>query len=527
MKQIAAIYARVSTLQQEQDATIESQVAALEEYAVKQGYEVPVENYFLDEAVSGSRLERPSLDRLRNQAPEGKFGTILCLSPDRLARQYAHQWVLLDELQRAGVKMLFTTQPAQVDGAQGQLLTGIQGLFAEYERAMIAERMRRGKLYRIRNGQLLSSNAPYGYNYIPVTEINGGQWQICEQKAEIVRSIYQWYTAEQLTISGIASRLNEKEIATPSPRGRSWQYSSVRAILTKQAYTGHTFYNRTRRQNDAIGRQRKSGRGHLRNAPHEERPREEWIEISTPVILTESVWQPAQERLQMNKKFARRNNKRHVYLLRSVLMCSTCGRTLIGRTNSNGSFYYCPNGGKHRSPDVPQHRCTMPGHIIEPLIWQEISRLLHNPTLMIDAWQSQNGGKMNNPDEIERLQVRKRKLERQWMRLLDLYQDGHINKTEIEKRKASLDGARQVLEERLRQQTRQTRQEKIQAETVQNFTAFAKQIEASLESPSTELQQEVIRLLIDHIVVEQDSIVIKHIIPADDDCRLTSRHIHR
>ncbi len=137
MKQKVAIYARASTLQQEQEATIESQIAALEEYAAKQGYELPAENYFLDEAVSGSRLERPSLDRLRDQAPEGKFSTILCLSPDRLARQYVHQWVLLDELQRAGVKMVFINQPTQVDGAQGQLLTGMQGLFAEYERAMI------------------------------------------------------------------------------------------------------------------------------------------------------------------------------------------------------------------------------------------------------------------------------------------------------------------------------------------------------------------------------------------------------
>jgi len=524
MKQKVAIYARVSTLQQEQEATIESQVAALEEYAAKQGYELPAENYFLDEAVSGSRLERPSLDRLRDQAPEGKFSTILCLSPDRLARQYVHQWVLLDELQRTGVKMVFINQPTQMDGAQGQLLTGMQGLFAEYERAMITERMRRGKLYRIRKGQLLSPNPPYGYRYIPVTEINGGCWQICEQKAEIVRAIYQWYTVEQLTISSIANRLNEKEIATPSPRGRAWQYSSVRAILKQQAYTGRTFYNRTRRRNDAIGRPRKSGRGYLRTADHEERPREEWIAVSTPVIVAEFVWQQAQERLQMNKKFAQRNNKRHVYLLRSLLVCSTCGRTLTGRTNSNGSFYRCPNGGNRRSPDAPLHSCTIPGYIIEPLVWQEITRWLHNPTLMIDAWQSQNEGMIDNPDEVERLQIRQRKLERQWVRLLDLYQDSLIDKTEVEKRKARLDDARQVLEERLRQQTHQTRQAKIQAETMQNFTAFAKKIEASLESPSSELQQEVIRLLIDHIVIEQDAIVIKHIIPADDDCRLTSGH---
>ena len=524
MKQKVALYARVSTIQQEQEATIASQIAALEAYASKQGYELPAENYFLDEAVSGARLERAALDRLRDRAAGGNFSLVLCLGPDRLARQYVHQWVLLDELQRVGVKIVFINQPEQVEGAQGQLLTGIQGLFAEYERAMITERMRRGKLYRIRQGKLLSPNPPYGYRYVPVAAINGGCWQICWPEVEIVRSIYQWYTVEQLTISAIAKRLNERGIATPSGYGRAWHYSSVRAILSQQAYTGRTFYNRTRRKVEAIGRPRKSGRGYLRTADHEERPREEWIELATPVIVKEMTWQQAQERLQMNQKFAPRNNKRHVYLLRGLLLCATCGRTLIGRTNATGSFYYCPNGGKRRSPDVPPHRCTIPGHIIEPLVWQEITRLLRNPTLVADAWHSQQEGTAVAPGEVDRLQTRQRQLERQWLRLLDLYQDGLIDKPELEKRKAHLDDARLVVEERLQQQSHLNRQVQAQTEILQTFATFAQNIEASLASPSIELQQEVIRLLIDHIVIEQDAIVIKHIVPADDDCRLTLGH---
>jgi site-specific DNA recombinase len=137
MQTLAALYARVSTLQQEQEATIDSQVAAIESYAQAQGYLLSKEFYFLDQSVSGARFDRPALNRLRDLAPEGLFSVVLCLGPDRLARQYAHQWVLMNELQRVGVKVIFINQPLIEENPHGQLLLGIQGLFAEYERALI------------------------------------------------------------------------------------------------------------------------------------------------------------------------------------------------------------------------------------------------------------------------------------------------------------------------------------------------------------------------------------------------------
>ncbi|MCP4166885.1 MAG: recombinase family protein [Chloroflexi bacterium] len=523
MKEVAALYARVSTRNQEQEATIESQVAEIETYARKNEYELMAEIYYLDEAVSGSRLERPALDRLRDRATEGIFTKILCLSPDRLARQYVHQQVLLDELSRIGVEMIFINQPAQVEGPQGELLLGIQGLFAEYERAMITERLRRGKLYRIRQGQLMSPSPPYGYRYIPVSEAGGGRWHIDERNAEMVRQIYEWYTVEQLTISAIVNQLNASGVERPMS-APLWTYSGVRNILRQQAYTGKGYYNRTRSNASSVGRPRKSGRGHLSTPEHQGRPQEEWIEVSTPVILEKEIWQQAQEQLQMNQRFSVRNNKRNFYLLRGLLVCSTCGRTLIGRTNHKGSSYYCANGGKNRSPDVPVHRCTIAGPIVEPLVWSEIVRLLRNPTLVADAWQNQHNSGQIPPNEIERLQSRQRKLKRQWIRVLDLYQEGLIDKPELENRKSRLDDELNSLEVRLKELSLQNRQIQTQEKVVQNFASFAKKIDSSLASPSPELQQEIIRLLIDHVVVEQDAIVIKHIVPADDDRRLTLGH---
>ena len=124
MTQIAALYARVSTHQQEQEATIESQIAAVETFAQTQGYSLSKELYFLDEAISGAKLDRPALDRLRDLVAEDLFQVVLCLSPDRLARQYAHQWVLLDEFQRAGVQVVFVNQPPVENNPQSQLFFG-------------------------------------------------------------------------------------------------------------------------------------------------------------------------------------------------------------------------------------------------------------------------------------------------------------------------------------------------------------------------------------------------------------------
>lgn len=92
--------------------------------------------------------------------------SVLCLSPDRLARHYPYQWVVMDELQRCGIRLLFVNQLGNADDPAGQFLLGMQALFAEYERTQITERLRRGKLYRMRQGQLLYSRVPYGYRYL-------------------------------------------------------------------------------------------------------------------------------------------------------------------------------------------------------------------------------------------------------------------------------------------------------------------------------------------------------------------------
>ena len=513
----ASIYARVSTLRQEQEATIESQIAALDAYAQEHGYQIEPEHRFIDQAVSGYCLDRPALDRLRDLASEQHFQVVLCLDPDRLARRYIYQRLILDELNRAGVTVIFLSQPQLADSPQADLMLGVQGLFAEYERAVIAERMRRGKLHRIKTGQLMPSQAPYGYRYLTRDQPGGGQWHLVAYQAEVVRDIFIWYKTG-LTISKIVSKLNQAGIA--SPQDKQWRFSTVQRLLQEPAYKGTARYNRHQTDPEAIGQPRRIGRGRLQAPRYKLRPPEQWVTLPVPIIVDPDLWHHVQEQLQMNKRFAPRNNQKHHYLLRSLLTCGVCGRTLVGRTSGDRKTYACAFGGVNRAPDVPPHRCIICTDEIEPLVWQALTDLLSHPARLVSAWRALLEPEPSEPGHLNHLHRRQRDLQKQWQRLLDLYQDDLIDKTQLRQRKALIEAEQHRLSERLQQVARQQQAQQYETDLALTCQAFARRVEAALASPSFETQQDVIRLLIDHIVVADDTITIKHIVPDEDDPRL-------
>jgi len=525
MKTLAALYARVSTQHQEEEATIASQVAALEIYAESHQYQLSKELYYLDEAVSGARLDRPALDRLRDLAGEGVFEAVLCLSPDRLSRQYAHQWILLEELRRAGVEMVFVNQPPVEDNPQSQLFFGIQGLFAEYERAMISERMRRGRLYHARQGELIGPSAAYGYRYVRVQEPQGGRWEIEECEAAAVQQIYRWYTEAGMTIGEVTACLEAQKGLYPPRNGKFWCRGTVRNILTQADYLGQAYYNRTRNHTEEIGRPKNLGRGKRQHGVRTLRPQEEWIAIPVPKIIAPNLWQSAQERLKMNQKFAERNNKKHFYLLRTLLVCQTCGRTLLGRTSRKGSITYaCTYRPERANPDVPKHTCTIAAEIIEPLVWQTVCNLLRDPHLILQAWEGDSAiASDDSGDQTDRVENRIRTLEQQQERLLDLFQDGQIGKDTFIQRKERIEQERQTLQHQFQQLSHREETKLTRRKIAIELSEYYQRIEASLANPSPELQQEVIRLLIDHIVVGDQEIVIKHVVPIPDNCCLSSQ----
>ena len=248
----AVIYARVSTERQAERGTIGSQVQALRAHVAAAGDELAAE--YRDDGHSGARLDRPGLDALRDAAEAGLFEVVWCLSPDRLARSYAYQVLILDELARLGVAVRFTDAPGLDEhDPQARLLTQVQGVIAEYERAKIGERYRRGKLFRSRAGEVISRKAPYGYRRIPRGPGGPAHLEIFEPEAAVVRQIFA-ARAAGTTIRQICRQLNAGAVPTPTGSRAVWGTSTLDRLLRNEAYIGRVYYNRTETIPDRLAR---------------------------------------------------------------------------------------------------------------------------------------------------------------------------------------------------------------------------------------------------------------------------------
>ncbi|MGQ0678189.1 MAG: recombinase family protein, partial [Actinomycetota bacterium] len=332
-----AIYARVSTQAQESRGTIGSQLSVLRKRVEEEGHDLVAE--FPDDGHSGARLDRPGLDALRDAAEAGLLDAVWCLSPDRLARVYAYQVIVLDELARHGVAVLFADAPDLGDDPHARLLTQVQGVIAEYERAKIAERYRRGKLWRSRAGEIISWKAPYGYRRLSRSVDGPPRLEPYEPEAAVVRRIFEDYVAGGHSTREITRRLNADAIPTPTGSKSVWGTSTIGRLLRNEAYVGRVYYNRTESVPDS-----RPGRG-KRQVP---RPREEWIQILVPAIISEDVFEAASRVSRDNSKWSPRNTDDDAWLLRALVRCGKCDvgvscHKMKGRNGQFHRYYYCRN----------------------------------------------------------------------------------------------------------------------------------------------------------------------------------------
>src|SRR5215217_2100469 len=337
----AAIYARVSTPRQARDHKIDQQVARLERHAEQQGWATDGRLIYIDEGYSGASLNRPGLDALRDAAAMAEFEVVLVAAPDRLARNYVHQVLLLEELQGRGCRVEFLERPMSQD-PNDQLLLQIRGAVAEYERTLIAERMRRGRLAKLRSGQLLPwVRVPFGYRTDPERPRDPAGLRVEEYEAAIVRQMFAFYLEQGATLGGVARRLVES--AVPTPTGKSdWSRSTIRGILKNPAYVGNAYGYCTHLVPSKARRSPLEPVGAGLTAKR--RPQEEWIAVSVPEIVERETCDLVQQKLSHNRKFTPRNNKRHRYLLRALVSCGACGRGSNARTSWDGRSYYVCRG---------------------------------------------------------------------------------------------------------------------------------------------------------------------------------------
>lgn len=512
----AALYARVSTEKQEKEETVESQLDVLRRAARDRGSDVPPEYVFVDEGYSGARLDRPGLDRLRDLAAEGAFDEILVYSPDRLARQYAYQVVVCEELKRAGCEVVFLNH-AFGQTPEEQMLLQVQGVFAEYERALIKERTRRGRIFAAKQGRVNWGVVPYGYRYIPKTDTTPQAIEIDEKESEIVREMYRWLVEEQLTSHAIQRRLNERGIPARESGIRGWWQSSVIRVLRNPIYTGEGYYNRMKRV-DAwrphTGRGFKDMHpGNLRSrAP---RPREEWIPVRVPAIIDPETWRLAQEQLARNRERAVRNNKKHDYLLRSLLVCARCGRRIQGCWNRSGGHYICPN----RYPRTAAWACE--GRMLsvpkaDKLIWAQVKAMLSDPELLKAQYQEGRGDPaVDNREEQEHRRIERKlaALDRETKRLVDAYQAEVIELGDLKERRRQVEDHGRMLRERLREIEKERTDREQELRLLEGLEAFCQSVRGTLEEPTFEVKQKVLQLVVDRIVVEEARVVLHHVMP--------------
>ncbi len=434
----AAVYCRVSTDNQEREGTsLQTQLENCLTYCQGKGYEV---SYRFSEAYSGLSLERPELDKLRELVRAEAIDVLVCYSLDRLTRDPGHGVIITQELEKHHVTLEAVTE--DVDNTElGKLISYIRGYASKLEAEKIRERCIRGKRARAREGRLPggSGTTIYGYDYIKVSQENGGRRTIKETEARWVRDIYSWLVNEGLSTNAIMYRL--RAMNAPSKSGKIWNRRSVQAILINPAYTGKTYAFTT-----------------VRGRRQFTRPQSDWIEIEgvTPAIISQELFDAAQKQLQVNRTKTVPATK-YEYLLRGHLRCRQCGRAYVGciarRSLQNGKQYvelYYRCLGKLKMY-APLERCSNKGWTakrLEGMVWGELQRYLSDRDLIIGELekQRQDAGQLGVFEaELERVERQLKAVERDQHQLLQwALKDFPANLVEAENRR--LNKAKETLQ---------------------------------------------------------------------------------
>jgi site-specific DNA recombinase len=513
----AAIYARVSTERQAERGTIGSQVQALRAHLAAAGDEPAGE--YCDDGCSGARLDRPGLDALRDAAEAGLFEVVRCLSPDRLARSYAYQVLILDELARLGVRVAFTDAPGLDPGdPQAKLLTQVQGVIAEYERAKIGERYRRGKLFRARAGEVISWKAPYGYRRVPRGPDGPAHLEIFEPEAAVARRIFA-DRAAGTTIRQICRQLNADAVPTPTGSRAVWGTSTLDRILRNEAYIGRTYFNRTETVPDL-----RPGH-HSRQVP---RPRADWIAIPCPSVIADHTFQAAGKASTDNSKWSPRRAEPGAWLLRGLVKCGPCGvgtscHKMRGRNGTWHRYYYCHNHDPLRAGGQDR-RCperNIRADALDEFVFGQIRAALLDPALLL-AGEHAITAHTPIPDdqllaaELARLDRKLDAARGEHRRLIDLYQAGLIDMPELQRRAAAITARQHELEHKRASLAGQRADLARGNRLRRNVEGFAARVAAIIDQLDPAQQQKLLRLLIEDVQVTGWHVQIRLRIPLDD-----------
>jgi site-specific DNA recombinase len=511
----AAIYARVSSEEQREGQTIDSQIAELERFTSEKGWVIA--GVYKDEGWSGALLSRPALDRLRDDAARKQFDLVLLNDVDRLARDVAHLGIVKRDLERCGVRVVFRKLPSD-ESPTYNLMVNVLGSFAEFEREMIADRTRRGRRHKVEVRQkFLGAIASYGYRYVPKDRASGqdGYLAVVAEEAALVRQMYEWVDGEGLSAHQVVARLNQAQAR--ARKGGKWAKSTVLRILRNETYAGVWHYNKHYSSEPLKSGARSRYRRTLKNS-NRLRPRGEWLPVILPAelrIVPRELWQRVQQQLTKNVTFSPRNSK-HSYRLKGLVKCGGCGAAYVGDP-SHGKFYYrCLNRCK-RVPMVKEE-------YLDETVWSAVAEAILNPAIILD----QVGKFHEREAEDERISSSEAQtvgralvqVRREEARLLEAYRIGIVSPTQLGQELELLKKRQNALEVRegnLRRQTGVPGGNKLR----RTMEGYCQRVAEQIKTFNEAERQRFLRLLVDNVIFEGAKVRIRGVIPLDDNKQAT------
>ena len=514
-----ALYARVSSEQQSEAKTIESQLADLRGQIAARSLTLVSEQEFIDDGYSGATLIRPALERLRDVVAAGGIDQLYVHCPDRLARNYAHQVLLLEEFLHAGVEVIFFNREVG-QTPEDQLLLQVQGMIAEYERAKIMERSRRGKRHGAQVGKVsVLSGAPYGYRYVNKQEGDGeARFEILLEEARVVRQVFSWVGRDRCTIGEVRRRLEAVPEHTRTGK-TTWDRATIGGMLHNPAYKGEAAFGKTAVEplRPRLRAQRGRSLQPKRAYSHQGVPAEQWMSIPVPALVDAALFEAVAEQLQENRQRARVPQRGARYLLQGLIVCRCCGYAYYGKAISPSArkghprayaYYRCIGSDAYRFGGV--RLCSnkqLRTDLVDEAVWEEVCRLLEHPERLEQEYQrrflQEHAG-----SELSGLEGQIGRLRQGIVRLIDSYADGIIEKGEFEPRIARM-------RERLKQMEQQAQNLKDQASFQRELRLilgrlqdFVSKIQEGLHAADWSARREIIRALVKRVEIDQEQVHI-------------------
>ena len=428
---IAALYARVSTSRQENEQTIDSQIAEIKVKIAEDGNSLPSENSFIDDGWTGEMIQRPGLDAMRDAAMAGVFQVLYVYDRGRISRVFAYQEIILEEIIDKDIKFI-TLHDVSAETPEERVLQAMQGVFHEYERVKIVERMRRGKLFKARNGILINGHSLYGYNYIKKTDTIPAHYEINEEQVRIVKMIFDWVGNERISLNEVIRKLYDLGIPPRKGKSEFWTKGPIVRMLQQESYLeGFIYFNKSE---SCVAKKpiKHIKYKKIKRTSKRPRPREDWIPFQVPKILEDRLlFDRVQKILEVNRIYAPKNRK-HEYLLTGSVFCDCGNRRAGDGQNKQGHFYYRCTERIYNFPSL-ERKCQLPGvnaAILDGMVWNELMKFVKNPTLLkskVEEVLRERKEKTTDKQEDDRLTSLISKIEEEEQRYAKAYGSGSLD----------------------------------------------------------------------------------------------------